>query len=82
MKGHSICFVILLLLLSAFLGSVIGSLIETIFGINFLNYELLPGKGVEVKDFYIIKELRLQLTPSTILGMGIAIFLLYKYSNH
>lgn len=82
MKGHSICFIILMLLLSAFLGSVMGSLLETIFGINFLNYELLPGKGIEIKDFYLLKELRVQITPSTILGMGIAIFLLYKYGNH
>lgn len=58
-----------------------GSLIETIFGIKIFNYELLPKKGLQLQNFYIIKELQLQITPSTLAGIGIALFVLYKYGK-
>jgi predicted membrane chloride channel (bestrophin family) len=81
MKKHSISFVILLLLLSGFLGAIMGSLLETVFGLSFLNYELLPKNGIEIEDFYILKKLNLQLTPATLIGIMIAIYFLYKYNN-
>jgi predicted membrane chloride channel (bestrophin family) len=70
-----------MLLLSGFLGAVMGSLLETVFGLGFLNYEVLPNKGLEVNNFYIIKKLNLQLTPATFIGIAIGIYYLYKSNN-
>ncbi|MCX7809289.1 MAG: hypothetical protein N2247_00115 [Leptospiraceae bacterium] len=81
MKKHSICFIIFMLLLSGFLGAVMGSLLETVFGLGYLNYEVLPNKGLEVNNFYIIKKLNLQLTPATFIGIAIGIYYLYKSNN-
>ncbi|GIX42655.1 MAG: hypothetical protein KatS3mg129_2388 [Leptospiraceae bacterium] len=81
MKKHSISFIVLLLLLSGFLGAVMGSLLDTVFGLSFLNYELLPGKGIEINDFYILRKLNLQLTPATFIGIGIALYFIYKHGN-
>jgi len=68
-------------LLSGFLGAVMGSLLETVFGLGYLNYEVLPNKGLEVNNFYIIKKLNLQLTPATFIGIAIGIYYLYKSNN-
>jgi predicted membrane chloride channel (bestrophin family) len=70
-----------MLLLSGFLGAVMGSLLETVFGLGYLNYEVLPNKGLEVNNFYIIKKLNLQLTPGTFIGIAIGIYYLYKSNN-
>jgi|GEM_PF-3870596 hypothetical protein len=70
-----------MLLLSGFLGAVMGSLLETVFGLGYLNYEVLPNKGLEVNNFYIIKKLNLQLTPATFIGIAIGIYYLYKSNN-
>lgn len=81
MKGHSVSFVVLVLLLGGLLGSVMGSLLETIFGLQFLNKEILPGKGIVIQNFYIIKELHIQITIATILGVAIALYVLFKYGR-
>lgn len=81
MKKHSVCYVLLLLLLSGFLGAVMGSLLETVFGLNFMNYELLPNGGIQINHFYIIKKLNLQITPATIMGILIAIYLIYRHEK-
>jgi predicted membrane chloride channel (bestrophin family) len=70
-----------MLLLSGFLGAVMGSLLETVFGLGYLNYEVLPNKGLEVNNFYTIKKLNLQLTPATFIGIAIGIYYLYKSNN-
>jgi predicted membrane chloride channel (bestrophin family) len=70
-----------MLLLSGFLGAVMGSLLETVFGLGYLNYEVLPNKGLEVNNFYIIKKFNLQLTPATFIGIAIGIYYLYKSNN-
>jgi len=70
-----------MLLLSGFLGAVMGSLLETVFGLGYLNYEILPNKGLEVNNFYIIKKLNLQLTPATFIGIAVGIYYLYKSNN-
>ncbi len=70
-----------MLLLSGFLGAVMGSLLETVFGLSFLNYELIPGEGIKISNFYIIKKLNLQITPATILGILIALYIIYKYET-
>ncbi len=68
----------MVLLLSIFMGAVIGSLLDTVFGVHFLNYELLPENGLEIHNFYIIKEMKIQLTPSSLIGAGVAIYILLK----
>jgi predicted membrane chloride channel (bestrophin family) len=55
--------------------------LETVFGLGYLNYEVLPNKGLEVNNFYIIKKLNLQLTPATFIGIAIGIYYLYKSNN-
>lgn len=70
-----------MLLLSGLLGAVMGSLLETVFGLSFLNYELIPGEGIKINNFYIIKKLNLQITPATIMGLLIALYLIYKYEK-
>ncbi len=70
-----------MLLLSGFIGAVMGSLLETVFGLSFMNYELIPNGGIKINNFYIIKKLYLQITPATILGILIAIFIIYKYEK-
>jgi len=70
-----------MLLLSGFLGAVMGSLLETVFGLGYLNYEVLPNKGIEINNFYIIKRFNLQLTPATFIGIAIGIYYLYKSNN-
>ncbi len=70
-----------MLLLSGFLGAVMGSLLETVFGLGYLNYEIMPNKGLEINNFYIIKRLNLQLTPATFIGIAIGIYFLYKSNN-
>ncbi len=81
MKGHSISFVILVLLLGGFLGSVMGSLLETIFGLQFLNTELFPGKGIVIQNFYLIKEFNMQITWATLIGVATTLYLLFKYNR-
>jgi predicted membrane chloride channel (bestrophin family) len=70
-----------MLLLSGFLGAVMGSLLETVFGLGYLNYEVLPNKGIEINNFYIVKRFNLQLTPATFIGIAIGIYYLYKSNN-
>ncbi len=81
LRKHSISFIILMLLLGFLLGAVMGSLIETIFGLSFLNRNILPNGGWEIKDFYVIRKLNLQITPASILGVIISIYFLYKQTT-
>ncbi|MCS7205042.1 MAG: hypothetical protein NZ853_05045 [Leptospiraceae bacterium] len=78
MKKHSISFIVVVVLLSGLIGAVMGSLLETVFGLKFLNYPLIPKPGIQIKDFYIIEELTIQLTPATIMGILLGVYLLYK----
>lgn len=74
-----IAFVLLACLLSLFLGAALGSLVEQVFGLSWLNLELL--KGAKLEDFYLIKSLEIRLTPGALLGLGAAIWLFYRYAR-
>lgn len=78
MKKLSIGFVVLVALLGLLGGAVAGSLISRVFGLDFLVRELLPGNGLRIKDFYILKNLELQLTPGALLGLLAAGWLIYR----
>lgn len=78
MKKLSVSFAVLVLLLGLLGGAVAGSLLSRVFGLHFLVRELLPGDGIQVRDFYILKNLELQLTPGALIGLVAAIWLLYK----
>lgn len=67
-----------MLFLGAFGGAIAGSLLSRVFGLDFLVFELLPGHGIQINDFYILKNLELQLTPGAILGFGFVGWLLYR----
>ncbi|MCB1308116.1 MAG: hypothetical protein KDK30_08055 [Leptospiraceae bacterium] len=77
MRKHSIGFVALVLLLGLLIGAVLGSLIHQVFGFAFLNLELFQSPLVLADDFYILKRLEIQLTPGSILGLLVAIWMLF-----
>ncbi len=78
MKKLSVSFAVLMLLLGTFGGAIAGSLLSRVFGLDFLVLELLPGRGIQVKDFYILKNLELQLTPAALIGLIGTGWLLYR----
>ncbi len=74
-KTHSFSFVIVILFAGIFLGAVLGSLLSQIFGLDFLNYGLFQ---VGFADFYIMKSIEIIPTPASLIGLMIAIWVLYK----
>ena len=74
---RSISFVIVVLILGLFIGAVAGSLISRVFGLAFLDHALI-GPFTVANDFYVIKNLELQLTPASLLGLVIAGWLVYR----
>jgi hypothetical protein len=78
MKKLSVSFVVLMLLLGTWGGAIAGSLLSRVFGLDFLVVELLPGRGIQVRDFYILKNLELQLNPAALIGLVVTGWLLYR----
>ena len=78
MGKHSISFIVLVLIFGLFIGTVGGSLIEGIFGLEFLNRPLFGGSLKVAEDFYVIKNLELRLTPAGLMGFVIVAWLLYR----
>ena len=78
MKKLSVSFAVLMLLLGTLGGAIAGSLISRVFGLDFLVLELLPGHGIRIRDFYILKNLELQLTPAALIGLVVMGWLLYR----
>ncbi len=77
MGKRSISFIVLVLVLGLFIGAVAGSLLSRVFGLDFLNHSLF-GTLTIARDFYLIKNLELQLTPAGLAGLVIAGWLLYR----
>jgi len=78
MRRYSISFVLIVLILSMLIGAVAGSLLSQVFGLEFLDWHILPSSFKIVRDFYIIKNIELQLTPASLLGLVIAVWFLIK----
>ncbi len=78
MGKYSISFVLIILIFGLFTGAVFGSLLEQVFGIGFLNIEIFSSPVKIAENFYILKNLELQLTPASLLGLVVAGWFLYK----
>lgn len=78
MDRTSISFVILILILGMLIGSVGGSLIQQVFGYEFLNRALPERPLVLIENFYLVHRLELVLTPGALLGLVISGIYLYK----
>ena len=74
-KGLSISFVLVVSFFGLFIGSVLGSLFDQIFGLEFLNKGLF---NIELTDFYLFKKLEIKITFATLLGLLILIWFLFK----
>lgn len=77
MGKHSISFIFLVLVLGLFIGTVAGSLLARVFGLEILNHSLFGGLVI-ARDFYLVKNLELQFTPAGLLGLVLTAWLLYK----
>ena len=81
MGKYSLGFVILVLVLSLFMGAVTGSLLSHIFGFEFLNHPI-SGEPLElVRNFYLIEKLVVRLTPAALLAACVAGWFLYRGRN-
>ncbi len=78
MEKPSISFVLVVLILGFFLGTVIGSLLAQVFGFEFLNLSVTGGAVRVAENFYVFDRLDLMITPAGIIGLLVAIFFLYK----
>ena len=78
MERHSISFVIVVLFLGLLIGTVSGSLLEQVFGLNVLNQSLLETSDGLINDFYLINRLDIRFTPAGLMGLLLTIWLLYK----
>ena len=74
----SISFALLVLILAAFAGSVAGSLLDRVFGLELIHRDLFNGPITLAEDFYLIAELSVRITPGVLIGLGIAGWLLYR----
>jgi predicted membrane chloride channel (bestrophin family) len=78
MEKYSISFTVLVLVLGLLIGSVAGSLIEQVFGFPYVNMAI-PERGIRlVNQFYLIENLTLKLTPASIVGFMLTIWLVYR----
>ncbi|MCB1326149.1 MAG: hypothetical protein KDK35_13010 [Leptospiraceae bacterium] len=75
---YSIGFVLIVLVLGLLIGAVLGSLIEQVFGLTWLNVELFGEPLLLADDFYIVKRLEVQLTPGALLGLLASGYYLYR----
>jgi len=78
MERHSISFVIVVLILGLLIGTVSGSLLEQVFGLDVLNQPLLDTSHGLIESFYLINRLDIRLTPAGLIGLIITIWLLFK----
>lgn len=67
-----------MIILAAFIGTVTGSLTDSIFGLSFLNKDLFNGPLTIAEDFYLIEELSVRFTPGTLIGIAVAVWLLIR----
>jgi uncharacterized membrane-anchored protein len=79
MVKYSISFVLLVLFMGLLIGTVAGSLLQQIFGLDFLNRALFgDGPLTLIEDFYFITKLEIQLTPGGLVGFATAAYVLYR----
>ena len=74
-KTHSISFVLIVLLGGLLIGAVLGSLLNQIFGLRFLNQDLFQ---IEISEFYVIKQFALVPTVASLLGLFAAGWFLFR----
>lgn len=77
MGKFSISFVLVVLFLGAFAGSVIGSLLDQMLQLELFDYNLTDG-WLRIESFYLIQILEVRLTPASLLGLVLTGVFLYK----
>jgi len=75
---YSIPFIIIVLILGFFIGSVVGSLVQQVFGLEFLNRTFFDKPLKLAENFYMIKSLEINITPSGILGLILSSWFVYR----
>lgn len=80
MDKYSIGFVVLVLFFGLMIGSVLGSLLNQVFGFTWFDIALVPENWALIKDFYLIRRLELQITPGTIVGFFVVAWYLYRFT--
>lgn len=81
MNTYSISFVLLVLVLSLFIGAALGSVVHQVFGLNWFDIGLIPDTWVVLEDFYVLRRLEIQITPGSILGVLVAAWYLYRQAG-
>jgi hypothetical protein len=78
MEKMSISFVFVTLILGLFLGTVMGSLLSQVFGMDFLNRSIFGQSITMAENFYVFKRLDITITPASLIGLILTIVFLYK----
>lgn len=81
MDKYSLGYVLLVLFFGLFIGTVIGSLIQQVFGFTWLNISLIKDGYAIIKDFYLFTRVEIQLTPGSITGFLVAAWYLYRFAR-
>lgn len=81
MDKYPIGFVLLVLFLGLFIGTVMGSLLQQVFGFTWLNVSLVKEGYAIVEDFYFLQRLEIQITPGSIIGFLVAAWYLYRFAR-
>ena len=77
MDRYSISFVLVVLILGWFAGSVVGSFLDQMLQARLFDISL-TGSWLRIENFYLIQILELRLTPAGLLGLVLAGSFLYK----
>jgi predicted membrane chloride channel (bestrophin family) len=77
MDRYSISFVLVVLILGWFAGSVVGSFLDQMLQARLFDISL-TGSWLRIENFYLIQILELRLTPAGLLGLVLAGVFLYK----